>query len=224
MAEEAMEAPAETRDTPADAPPGEGHAHETVDFEKRYNDLRPDYDRKSQRLAELEELERSLSDPERQAEALRRFEIELADDELPDDDDDFGDDPEFRDPRVDKLMEELQAERQQRETERAQQQFDESFTDQIEAIEKTEGRELDEDEIAILHDRALLRAVRGEQPSVEALYQDLDKVWDKRSKTYVESKKAPRVTAGRSASEQPDLDDEAARHRWLQQRLEANQQ
>jgi hypothetical protein len=81
-------------DTVDTSAPEEGHAPagETTDYEKRYNDLRSEFDRRNQTLSEYEQTFQGLSDPETRAEILAQFGLEVEDDE------EELDTPEYEDP------------------------------------------------------------------------------------------------------------------------------
>lgn len=100
-----------------------------IDWQKRYEDLRPEFDRKSQAAAEYERLV-SGDDPDRLKEILDKYGYALDEDD-PDPDPDPADtaDP-VKDPRVDELAKKQQAfeEWQQQQVEaQAKQQFAEDL-------------------------------------------------------------------------------------------------
>lgn len=221
MTDEVTPAPDVDKPEVTDTSAPDGTSADVEQLRRSYDELRSKFNERDQEVAELRKLRESLSDPDRQAEILNEFGIELADLDEPDLDDGFADPVDELRRELDELKRERQSELQRQEEERASQAFRDNFDNQIVAIEGSEGRELSEKEIAILHDRALVRASLGEEPSVEALYRDLDELWEARKASYLESKKSPRVAAGRSASEQPNLDDESERHRYMMARFES---
>ena len=233
MAEEAAPAPDQSQDTPTnesapESPPeGEGtradeldpehlRTQGDVDWEKRYNDLYPEFTRKSQRLSELEEkpasnphLDELLANPETR-QGLLRFLAEQEGYELPDDEEEEleeGDD-EFRDPRVDELL--AAREEDQR------QQLVQEVTGHAEKLIGQHGLELtDRQRTAILRD-----CWNDGEPDPETTEKviagwkaDLDKITESAVNKYRSSKKdtPPPPQPGSSGTPDIPITDDRAR-------------
>lgn len=218
---EVVGAPEATRDTPTeDAPSEEGHAPEAIDYEKRYNDLRPEFDRTTQELAQLREFRESLADPSRQADVLRDFGIELADDEPGEED---ADDV-FRDPRVDQLIAEREQERAAAQQQQAYEGFVVDTMEQVDALERELGEEFSDDEVDLLLDLREAAARRGQDVAIKDVYQNrLNQVFETRRQKYVQSKRAPQASkVGQAAADDGnrlDVDDRPERVRRMTERL-----
>ena len=131
MDQESAAAPADGQDTSQEsAPPSEdtreatapsteetaGESQETIDYEKRYNDLRPEYDRNQQALKEAQQYQAVVEalqsdDPQERAWAADILGLDFQEDEEEGDSD--TEDEEFKDTRVDHLL--ADQERQQHE-------------------------------------------------------------------------------------------------------------
>jgi hypothetical protein len=127
---------------------------------------------------------------------LNMYEYEVDDDDL---NDDQG---EFRDPRVDELLQERQASERQSQVTR----FVES---EIEALAKERGSEIPEDEQVALD--FIGQGLSGQDvPDIQAAGKFLEGVVNARVKAILDSKKAPRVPAGgKPGSRAVDLSKES---------------
>jgi hypothetical protein len=192
-------------------------AEDAIDWAKRYNDLRPEFDRAKQRLAELESFVESLSDPETQAEALAAFGLEVE----PEDGEAYDDDELAA---LRRELEELkgltQSQLEAQQAAEAEEAFIDSLDRDLGGLQQEIGRELDDEEIDFIAGQAYAQALRGETPDVKSIWQTLEGIYAKRQRQWVESKKAPRVLGGQSASKQPDLLNRKERLEYAARRLE----
>lgn len=214
MADEAIEAPAdetsesEVQDTPSpEGTPDDSSApeesSEAIDWQKRYEDLRPQWDRTKQQNAQYEQylpLIQSLqNDPQGTIRALQEeYGAET------DDDDEFEDPGE----RALRILQEQQETAQQTAERERREQFDEQFVDEgIAELTKRDNSKLSDTAEAVVHALATHPALRGEggAPGVEDAYKAL-KTFEKEVRdSYIASKKAPRIPSGRPGERQADL-------------------
>jgi hypothetical protein len=201
--------PQEDTPTTADSP--------EVDWRKRYEDLQPDYTRKSQRLSEVERLLQG-EDEDTFRTLMSQYGYEVADDGTiePDTEDTPDDEPydeaPVADPRVDKLLE-FQARIEQA---MGQQRFTEDLNKTL------SGREVDEIGQEWIRNRT---AATGDNPAalekaVNAWFEREEKALEAALQAHKQSKRAPHVpAAGKAATQVPDLDDPNARRQWMAQRF-----
>jgi len=204
MTEEVHEAPDPSQDTPSAVP--EEETRPVVDYEARYTSLRPEFDRKSQRLAELE----------------AEREQWLASQQEPEDDDQY--EYEYEDPVARQEIAELKAllaKRDQETQQRQEAEREKAFINtEIELLEKEQEEEFSDDEwntLGILAER-----YRDEQgkPDLKVAYEQLfGKIVTPRREKYVSTKKASRPRTGAAAAQSIDLDDPKARREYMTQKL-----
>lgn len=197
-----------TEDTATQEAAPEGTPAEAADpFEKRYNDLRPEYDRTTQRLSQYEQLVDHLQDPEYQAEALEALGLQLAEEERDEDDDWDEDDPSERIEQMENYLE-------QQSQAAYQAQQEDAMLDRVEegvdALQKEHG-EFDDEELELLLDAAEANPDDDGIPDVKYAYELLTKVADARREKYLASKKGTQLPGGQAAVEDVDIDDEQAR-------------
>lgn len=220
--------PTEVVDTSLEANPAapdEGHAAATHDWEKRYNDLRPEFDRTTQRLSEYERNVQALQsdDPDTRLAAAEALGLQLIDDE-----------PEAfeeQDP-LDELRKELddlkgwKNSREQAEAEAARNEAVLNHVNtQITEIETGLGNEFDADELEVIV--SLARALQTEDglPDVRAAWDKLNGVTQKSTQRWAKTKKAPPIRpGGKSATKQPDLDNDRERREWMLEELRRRSQ
>ena len=227
MAEEATQAPEGTQDTPTEvsAPPEdtrEATAPETtdtaeetaqeIDYAKRYNDLRPEYDRTTAELKEAKQAQQVIAalqsdDPQERAWAADILGLELEDEgDTPDEE---GED-QFRDPRVDQILEEKQREQHEKQIAELEDHIDTT----MESLAKADKTPLEESEKEWIFARTLsLPPDEQGRPPVEKAYKEYRAVQDTWIKRYRESKRdAPTPPVpGQSGSTQVDLSDRKSR-------------
>ena len=194
---------------------------EEVDYAQRYNDLRPEFDRRSQELAEMKQIQEALSGqagPEAQAAALQRYGSELEADEEPDEDE-YYDDPDSRLERLEMTLEQQQAEAEAQQMAEAENEF---LVEGIEALEGQEGREFSEDEIAVLASVARANRTETGAPDLAEAYEHLTAMKNSLQKEWVESKKANRQPgSGIAAQEAVDMSNPDERVKFMADRMEA---
>ena len=217
----------DTQAPPEDDAPSEdeGHAPESpdspaVDYEKRYSDLRPEYDRTTQRLSQYEQFIGNLRNPETQAEALRALGFDL-EDENAEPDDDYTDPEDRYEQRFAQIEQFLQQEAEakaQADYEKLERQY---LDEQVAEIAKSESVELTAEEREAVE--GLADRMRDEDgiPDVKGAYELLSRAAEARQKRYVKSKKAPKVELGAAGTEKLDMADEDVRRTHLAQLIEA---
>jgi hypothetical protein len=158
MADEPQTSPDEGQDTSLPEAPDTPDTPESsdqadVDYEKRYNDLRPEYDRSQQLLAALE----GRYGDEVQEQALQMVNLEVAGDDEPDEEDyeDEGDEGEGDEPMTRaEFAEYVEANQAEQDAIESQQAFHVDLNDVVEQIEEAEGRTLSDEETRILYREA----------------------------------------------------------------------
>jgi DNA gyrase/topoisomerase IV subunit A len=224
--EEAVEQP---QDTAADEATSEEEtpaeeAEPAVDYEKRYTDLRPEYDRNQQRLSEYEQFIGHLRDPETQAEALQALGLQLEEDEEPEDDE--YDDPEERLEAELEGVKEYLAEQQQAQQFAEHQEREVDYVDDaITELEDEESIELSDKEFGVVVRLADTMRDENGWPDVRAAWEALGGISEAQRKRYVESKKANKPSAnGTAGTEKIDMADEDERVKAFANVMEAEAQ
>jgi hypothetical protein len=210
-----QEAP-ETQDTPAqedtEAPVEDTPTAPTVDYEQRYNSLRPEFDRTRQQLAEQEA-------------RIQQYEERIAQlDQQPADDGYYEDGEEFADPVARQQIAHLEAqlrERAEQDTLREQQAAEAAHIDaELDAIESETNDQLTDEESAWIGNYALANRDEHGRPDVRLAYQTYTGLLEGRKSKWVESKRsAPAPASGPGAVEVPDLDDPDALEDHINRRL-----
>ena len=224
MADEATPAPVdEAQDTPTPEAPDvsqdtpETDATQSVDYEKRYQDLQPEYTRATQEAAQYRDfIERvQAMDPE----ALRSLGLEF---EEPDDEGfDEDDDPDAPLTRAE-WNEWQQAQQEEHQAAESEQAFNNDLWSAVEAIEEKEGREITDEEAAILRDSALAQVVRGGDFDLSSTWDSLQSQAKAAHERYVNTKRtAPVAPLGSAGEEKIDLNDEDARQDLLKRVMDA---
>jgi hypothetical protein len=139
-----------------------------------------------------------------------------------------AEDEEFLDPdeqlrqEVAQLKEQLGTQQQQAEYAEAEDMEATYIAEQIDALEKSKGIELDDEAIDFVIDNA--RANRGDrgEPMVQPAFERFAKVLESDRTRYLESKKnAPKAPIGGPGEEKIDLSDDDARQRAMVRDMEA---
>ena len=211
------EAP-ETPETPeAEGTPSEPETPEapsseqSIDWEKRYNDLRPEWDRTKTQLTEIEPylpLIQSLqNDPQGTIRAL----LEQYGDEY--EEDDAFEDPGERALRM--LQEQQETAQPAAERERLEEMEEQYVGEGIDELAKRDNVELSDHAQAVVYALATHDSLRGDdgRPDVEAAYDALRAFEKEVRDNYVASKKAPRIPSGRPGEKSPDLSNDEERVR-----------
>ena len=186
-----VETPAPAEDTQED--------HGVVDYRNRYDNLRQEFTRKSQRLAELEA---------RLAEQESQYE---------EDDDDLGGYEEYSEDEFRRLArKEAEALLSARDRREAELQADEDYINaEIAALEKSLKEDFDEKEWQHLGDTAWKLRDENGRPDVKRAYEDFTGLFEARKKKWVSGKRSARPTSGPGAAELVDLDDSQQRAAFI---------
>ncbi len=213
--------PPETPAAPTTEAPANGQTEspEEVDWKQRYEDLRPEADRRGSILADIE----GRNGPERQAQALaERARIELEDDEEPELEDEFDLPP---DP-----SEEIAAIRQElaeRDEVAQAAEFDQLEAEYIEkTVEGLEGKEnlkLSDEEYQIVVNHGLAnRDSHDGKPDLEGGFAALKAAQEAARKRYAASKdEAVLAPVGATGEPKIDLRDKEARQKLGREVFEA---
>lgn len=227
MSVEDTPAPDEVQDTPTDSAPDDGtRADEPQDvdwategprWQKRHQDLEPEFTRKSQRLAELEA---ALQGDPRHTHLLSEFGIELEEPNTDQEDDEFEDEP----------LSQLEQRVRDFEEWKRQQEVDQdlaAFSDHLDELAgdlkltQFERNAILNQSVAYgFNEQATERAFKEFKEEREAHDKDV-------IKRYGESKKAPHVSkVGSSATDQPNWDEmtDAEADKYMAERWEQAQQ
>lgn len=194
MTDEVTPAP-ETPDTPIEAAPVEDTQPVPVNWKDRYDSIRPEFDRKSQRLAELE--------------AEREQWLASQQEEEPEYDDEM--EYEFEDSTARRELAEIKALLKERDEQAAaskkQQEDTTHIDDELTALEKEFDDEFTDEEANILGNLALSNRDEHGNPDVRAAYElFFSNVLEGRKQKWTSSKKkASKPAAGPGAVEVPDL-------------------
>jgi hypothetical protein len=197
-------------DTPAVAGPTEAPGTQEqpqVDWEKRYQDLQPEYTRTTQRLSELEqqqqwyELAMTTDDPDTHRQALQHLGYDVPDEEFEDAEPDGYEDQPVHDPRLDEVL--AWKERQEQEAREAA--GFEFLTGHINSeVERLGMDQLDDGTRQWILSRALASpgipappgSAHDELPNVEAAYKEFQEWETERQKQWAKTKRAPHVPSG----------------------------
>lgn len=209
------EAPAQP-DTPHEsAPAGTPDTQAAIDYEKRYNDLRPQYDRTAQEAAQLRAEMDRLNDAEYQRQLMAQWGYEV---------EDPGQQIGWEDP-TEELRQQLQelqdwkSNLTQKEQEAQQlQQIEQSVDEQFRAT----APDLDPATREWVTTRALNMDPREDgMPDIQGAYQAFVDWETERQKQWRASKRrAPQIApGGTEATNAPNLDDPEQRKAWMAAQL-----
>jgi len=195
-------------------------------WQERYDSLRPEFDRKSQRLSEFEQAVEGLraEDPDTRQAAAQFLGIEFAEDE--DELDPFADPTEALAQEIAAIKAEL-AQRNQSETQQQIEQRDvQVISHGLQQFRERLGRDLSEDEIKVLGDAAW--SDRDEQglPNIDAAVAAYERALTAHAPK--QRPRAPHISASGTQAEQTvRLDDpnltRQQRHDLMYERLQANE-
>lgn len=223
MPEEAPEAPVEEQETPespeAEAPeaPDTPEQEETpsepeIDYRKRYEDLRPEFDRANQVLAALQ----GRHGPEAQAQAAQMFGFELEDVEEIENED--------LDPReeIEKIRRELRERDEQAEAKELELAEQEWIQQEIGKVAKSEGRDLTQEEKDIITSYAISHRFEDGQPDIEGGHERLRAIYKAAKDRLISSKRnAPTPPQGAPGDETIDTSTPEGRRAAIEQIAEA---
>jgi hypothetical protein len=226
MADEpATQAPEETQDTPTpdaqdtstetpDAPDTDATEQERIDYEKRYNDLQPEYTRATQEAAQLRNIFALAQQGDEEAiELLRQY--------IPEQD--TEDEADLEEPMTQAQFQEyLAAQQQEQEAQQSEQAFMSDFAADLAEIEKKEGRSLTDWEKNVLFNDAQGQVAQTQTYDLEAPWNEISDYHKQVIEGYTKSKKqAPVAPLGSAGDQKIDLSDDDARQEYLAQVMQA---
>lgn len=198
-----------TPDTDQDTSDESTDTTSEVDWSKRYNDLRPEYDRTTQQLSQYEEFFQTLQDPESRAEALAALGLELEGDE------ETEEDPDDYDSRFDRIESFLSQQEQAQQEAEVQELVGQLIEEQLEELD--EGNEFSDEYVQLL-----VNSAPEDDDGVPDLAQAHDlfqKEFESQREKWVKSKRAPQAPSGGGAKHNPDLSDAEQRRDYILSRV-----
>jgi len=214
MPDEAVEAPEVDQDTPvAEVEETEAEAPANTDnWEQRYNDLRPEFDRRNQLLTAAE----GHQGPDAQAQALRQLGVEVELEQEEEAQDDWVD----PDERIDRLEQAI-AERDQAAEESQWAAKEESFIDStLTELESSEGVKLTDPELQFVVTNALSdRDPQSGEPNLKGAFDAIKEIRKEAGTQYLASKKTPAAPLGSAGEQKIDFKDGAQRRKFMAEDL-----
>lgn len=215
--DEAVVAQAPDKGTPTpeavepDAPSKEPDSSEEVDWKQRYEDLRPEADRRASLLADIE----GRNGPERQTQALAEHaRIELAEEEEaeePEEEYDLPPDPSDEIAEVKQQLAEEREQREEAEFDNLEQNYIEST---VEGLEEAENLKLSEDDYKLVVNYGLFnRDSHDGKPDLEGGFKALKASWENARQRYAESKETFVPPVGTTGEPKINLRDKEARQK-----------
>jgi hypothetical protein len=227
MPDEATQAPGEVQDTPqtdaapevgkpAAEPPANGEEDKpTVDFEKRYNDLRPEYDRANQLLAAA----RGEHGPEAQVQALQQLGVNVQQ-EAEEEDDPFEDPDERTQREVAELREKMQQREEAEEWAQFEQLEGEFVNSTLDQLEQDENLKLSSKERKWIETQGKANRLESGEPNLQGAFDDLKGIKSAARDEYLASKKqATKAPAGAVGEDKIDLSDKDKRNQWMAEQI-----
>lgn len=223
MPPEAEQAP-EVQDTPAEpAAPEEGHAAPeskedsppAVDYQKRYDDLVPEYTRGQQLIAAA----RGDHGPEAQVQALQQLgvTVQQAEEEAKDDDP-------FEDPyesRIEKLEQKLASKEEQEEVAQFQKLEREYIDSTIGELESKENIKLTDKEKRFVKSDGLANRLEDGRPDLQSAFNEVIAYRKETLAGHVASKKAAQAPVGAAGEEKIDFSDPEQKRKYMAEQFEA---
>lgn len=230
----------------ADAPEGEESFTDDSDvpeeLRERHSQMQADYTRKTQALAERHaELDQAVTfvsdlvsdEPNATQEAVfrtlaERLGYEFDEDDTPAETETETDEatPEFRDPRLDPIIAEREAEKAAKADAEHREylaQQETAITDGISALAKTDGIELTDEEMDIIFDGVLALPAHEGGPALQQAYDRYKAATKAHTDRWVKSKKTAQAPGGSGAEEPVDFSNEEARLAYTARAVEAAQ-
>lgn len=206
-----------TPDTEPEAPdtpetPAAEDTEPEVDYQKRYEDLRPEFDRTNQILASLQ----GRHGVEAQQEAARLFGFEFADEE-PEEEGLTSPEDEIA---------EIKRQLAERDEQAEQQQYAAAEKDWIQQelgkVEKDFDRKLSAEERDIVESFAVAHRFEDGQPDIEGGKERLKAIYSHHQKQLIDSKRAPKPPAGVAGAEAIDTSTPEGRRKAIADIAEAS--
>lgn len=221
MPDEATQAPDEVQDTPtpdeaasAEEKPAEQDQEPTVDWEQRYNSLRPEYDRSNQLLAAA----RGDHGPEAQIEAARQLGWDVQ--QQPQEEEDPFEDPEERTQReIAEIKEQLQQHKEAEEWAEFEQLEKGFVKETLDGLEGDENVKLSGKERTWIETQAKANRLESGEPNLKGAFDDLKGIKSAARDEYLASKKAPKAPAGAVGEEEIDLSNKEKRNKWMAEQI-----
>lgn len=217
------EAPTPVEETPQDTSteaaveetkPADDVTPSTDNWEQRYNDLRPEFDRRNALLTAAE----GHQGPEAQAQALRQLgvEVDFEEEEEPEEDETWVD-PDERFDRLEKRLAERDEEAEAADfAAREEAWLDNALTE----VEAKEGLKLSQAETKIVLDIALAnRNPQNGEPNVQGAVEALKESWTERQANYRASKKSPAAPVGSTGEAKVDFSNDKERRKFMAEDL-----
>jgi hypothetical protein len=210
---EAHEAPDEVQATPTETPGEQDTSQQEIDWQKRYNDLRPEYDRATQFRSQFE------ADPDA---FLRAHGYEVADDEedTPEgeyyDEEDTGDEYAQRLERLESTLAEQSEAQQRAEFEQMENSF---IGENIGQLMQEHGVDLTDEEVEYIGDTSKLYRDDQGVPDVKAAWEAQQTMFKHQLERVRKSKNSPQAPRGGAGKSAPDLDNPQERDDYMAQRL-----
>jgi hypothetical protein len=223
MPEEGL-APEAEQDTPINAAPEEGkHAEApagTDNWEQRYNDLRPEFDRRNALLTAAE----GQQGPEAQAQALRQLGIEVQMEEEEEAEPDQWEDPTERLEQRLTAQEERLTQREEKEQQEHFAQLEDSYIKStLGEIEGKENVKLSDAEKRVVRNAGLANRLEDGRPDLQGAFDDLKGIKSAAAEEYRASKNTPLPPVGSAGEEKFDPRDGKSRRAFIQKDFEARQ-
>lgn len=221
MPDEGLAPEAETQDTPINAASTEEKPAEvpagTDNWEQRYNDLRPEFDRRNALLTAAE----GQQGPEAQAQALRQLGIEVQMEEEAAEETE----PNWVDP--DQRIDQLEARLTQREEAEQQAHFadleDKYIKSTLGEIEGKENTKLSDAEARVVRNAALANRLEDGRPDLQGAFDDLKGIKSAAAEEYRASKNTPLPPVGTAGEEKLDTRNPEQRRAFMLKDFEARQ-
>lgn len=223
MPDEATQAPDEVQDTPTpdetapeNGKPVEQEQEPTVDWEQRYESLRPEYDRNNQLLAAA----RGEHGPEAQIEALQALGVDVEQEEA-EESDEFEDPYDALERRQAALEQQIQ-ERDEAAQEAEFQELEKQFIDAtLDEIQGAENVTLSAQEKKWVETQAKANRLETGEPNLKGAFDDLKGIKSAARDEYLASKKAPKAPAGAVGEEKIDLSskNKDKRNKWMAEQI-----
>lgn len=201
-------------DTPELSAPDPGTPEQQIDWQKRYNDLRPQFDRTNQQLAQL-------NDEEHRRQLMAEWGYEIED---PAEQQQYA----YEDPNAElrqqiaELAEWKNTQEQQRQQAQQLEQITSSVAEQFKAVDPN----LDEDDREWITTRALNMDPRDDgMPDIAGAYQAFQGWETQRQQRWEQARKRPKPPhvppGGQAGTDAPNLDDRQARRTHMAEQLDA---